>query len=95
MDNSRWITKLKQIVSGAFPTSLSVLHRINVIFVSYRILYTFAIICNAPFSQEEKRILRKYLDEQIKRAGSDKALADRWDLELGELGTLKTKLTAD
>ena len=57
-----------------------------------RILHTFAVTCNAPFSPAEKTKLRKFLDKQSNEAGNDKALAKQWDMEIGELEALKTKV---
>jgi hsp70-interacting protein len=62
------------------------------IFISCRILYTFAVVCDAPFTQEEKLILRKFWDEQNNQVGNEKALAERWDFQVDELLALKTKL---
>ncbi|KIM82029.1 hypothetical protein PILCRDRAFT_820934 [Piloderma croceum F 1598] len=58
-----------------------------------KILYTFAVVCNAPFTQEEKLILRKFWDEQNNQVGNEKALAERWDFQVDELRALKMKLT--
>lgn len=66
---------------------------IDDIFISYRILYTFAVVCNAPFIPEEKPILRKFWDEQNNQVGNEKALAERWDFQVDELRALKMKLT--
>jgi len=58
-----------------------------------KILHTFAVTCNAPFSPAEKTKLRKFLDEQSNRVENDnKALAKQWDLEVDQLEALKTKV---
>ena len=57
-----------------------------------RILHTFAVTCNAPFFPAEKTKLRKFLDKQSNEAGNDTALAKQWDMEIGELEALKTKV---
>jgi len=66
---------------------------INDIFISCSILYTFAVVCDVHFTQEEKPILRKFWDEQINQVGNENALAERWDFQVDELRALKTKLT--
>ena len=85
--------KLKKIASSTFSSIASrnsVLFRLTTI--SYRILHTFAVSCNAPFSETEKMVIRNYLDEQSAKVGGDKALAQSWDLEIDELEALKARV---
>lgn len=58
-----------------------------------RILHTFAVICDAPLSGDEKSALTRYLDEQSKQAGGDDSLAKEWDMGADELRQLRSKLT--
>ncbi|KAF8629459.1 hypothetical protein AX15_003438 [Amanita polypyramis BW_CC] len=53
-----------------------------------RLLHTYLVKCRGELTGERRRSLGSWTDNQLKWAGSEKTLADRWNLDLDELRTL-------
>ncbi|KAF8735368.1 hypothetical protein AX14_002182 [Amanita brunnescens Koide BX004] len=53
-----------------------------------RLLHTYLIKCRGELTVEQRRTLKFWMDKELKSAGSEKALADRWSFDLDELRAL-------
>ena len=89
--SSRWKSKCRRTASSAFLPPPDLQHPFQPAdrLIPYRIVHTFAVVCNAPLTSVEKMKLRKFLNEE---AGGDQAVAEKWDLEVEELKALKMKV---
>lgn len=62
------------------------------IFLSPRILHTYAVSCGVKFTPKEKTKLKHFFDEQSTKAGGDANLAERWGTSIDELDALKRQI---
>lgn len=53
-----------------------------------RLLHTYLIKCRGELTVEQRRTLKSWMDKELKSAGSEMALADRWSFDLDELRAL-------
>ena len=53
-----------------------------------RLLYIYFVKCRGELTGERQKLLGPWIGSELGSAGSEKALADRWNLDLDELRTL-------
>ena len=56
--------------------------------IADRLLHTHLIKCRGKLTVEQRGVLKSWMDNELKSAGSEKALTDRWSLDLDELRAL-------
>lgn len=53
-----------------------------------RLLYTYLVNCHGQLTEEQRKTLESWISDQLKSAGSEKGLAERWSLDSSELKKL-------
>ena len=54
-----------------------------------RLLYTYLVSCRGPLSHEDKNPFTTFLREELRKAGGDVQLSERWGLTVDEITSLR------